>query len=235
MKFSIVIPGYNEEKLIDRPIKALLKQSVPRKNFEIIVVDNNSTDKTKQVSRKAGADIVVTEKEKGTNLARQKGVDVSQGKIIAFLDADCEPPQDWLKKIEKILKQKGVSAVSGPYDYGFTGWRHLLERLYTHLLFTHLDTTFFILFGRRAGEIMGGNFATTRKAIEKIGGLPPIIFHGDDSSIAMLMARNVGRVIFTTDLIVKSSPRRFEKRGLFRTTLLYAYYYFKSYFSIPGK
>lgn len=235
MKFSIIIPALNEEKYIANAVQALVNQDIPRRDFEIIVADNGSRDKTKAIAKKAGADIVVTEKTKGTNIARQKGVEASTGNILAFLDADCIPPPDWLRKIEKILKQKDVAAVSGPYDYGFKGLKLLLEKFYGYVLMVHLDTTFYILFGRRAGQIMGGNFAVPRKTIEKIGGLPPLKFDGDDSTTAMLIARNVGRVLFTTSIEVKSSPRRFEKRGLLKVTARYAYFYIKAFFSVPGK
>ncbi len=235
MKFSVIIPALNEEKYIAESIKALLRQDIPRKDFEIIVVDNGSRDKTKQIAKKTGADIVITEKKRGTNIARQSGINASSGKILAFLDADCLPPPDWLRKIEKILKQKNIAAVSGPYDYGFKGFKLILEKLYEYVLMVHLDTTFYILFGRRAGQIMGGNFAALKKTIEKIGGLPPLTFYGDDSTIAMLIARNVGKVYFTPKLEIKSSPRRFEKRGLLKTTARYAYHYIKAFFSVPGK
>lgn len=235
MKFSIIIPALNEEKYIADSVKALLAQSVPRKDFEIIVVDNGSKDATKQIAKKAGADKVIVEKNKGTNIARQRGVEESAGKILAFLDADCIPPPHWLQTIEKLLKQEDVAAVSGPYNYGFKGLKLLLMKFYEYVLMVHLDTTFYILFGRRAGQIMGGNFAASRKTIEKIGGLPPLTFHGDDSATAMLIARNVGKVLFTKKLEVKSSARRFETHGLFRVTARYAYNYIKAFFSIPGK
>ncbi|MEK7479152.1 MAG: glycosyltransferase [Patescibacteria group bacterium] len=235
MKFSIIIPALNEAKYIEASVQALLNQDVPRKDFEIIVVDNGSKDKTKETAKKAGADIVVTEKTKGTNIARQKGVEASAGNILVFLDADCIPPPDWLRKIEKLLKREDIAAVSGPYDYGFRGLKFLLAKFYEYVLMVHLDTTFYILFGRRAGQIMGGNFAASRKTIEKIGGLPPLTFYGDDSTTAMLIARNVGRVLFTKDIEIKSSARRFEKRGLLKTTARYAYHYIKAFFSVPGK
>lgn len=235
MKFSIIIPALNEEKMIEKPVKALLKQDVPRKDFEIIVVDNGSTDKTKEAAKRAGADKVVVEKEKGTNIARQKGVDESTGKILAFLDADCEPSPDWLRKMEAALKRKDVAAVSGPYDYNLKGLNRYLDFFYAHFLFKYINIVLYILFGRKGGQIMGGNFATTRAAIKKIGGLPPLTFFGDDATIAMLIARKVGPVLYTPKIIVKSSPRRFEKGGLYQTTLRYAYHYFKAYFGVPAK
>src|SRR3989344_5171320 len=108
MKFSIVIPAFNEEASIGVAIQSLLNQKIGRKDYEIIVVDNNSTDKTSAVAKAAGADKVLKEKHPGPNYARQKGYSESNGSIVAFLDADSLVPKDWLLRIEKDFKNKGV-------------------------------------------------------------------------------------------------------------------------------
>lgn len=231
MKFSVVIPAHNEEKRIGQAITALKKQNVPRSEFEIIVVDNNSTDNTRGVAENVGADKVLLEKKRGTNLARQRGFEESRGEIVAFLDADCEPPPDWLKKIESNLRAENVAAVSGPYDYGFQWIKKITDKFYTGFLFKYLDKILYFLFRKKAGVIIGGNFAAPRWVIEKIGGIPPLQFYGDDAAIAMLVARKVGRVVFDSALRVKSSPRRFEKEGFLKVNLNYIKNYLKIYFS----
>lgn len=231
MKFSVVIPAFNEAKRIQHTIKILSQQTVGRKNFEIVVVDNKSLDGTARLAKAAGADIVISEKLKGTNFARQKGVEVSHGTIVAFLDADCEPRKDWLQRIEYNLRQPGVAAVSGPYDYGFTGLTRFSANLFTNVFFPLLPHILFLIFGRRAGVMIGGNFAAYRTSIEKIGGLPRLAFWGDDAAAAMLFSRHVGRVVFDTKLIVDSSPRRFEKEGMFKLQKKYSQAYLNVYFS----
>jgi len=231
MKFSIVIPAYNEADCISSSVNALKKQDIERSEFEIIVVDNNSIDATFAVAKEAGADKVVKETKKGTNPARQRGYEESQGSIIAFLDADSEPPPDWLRKIEKDLSGPGVAAVSGPFDYGFAGFKKIADRIYTKKILTNIPQTLKFLFRRKAGVMIGGNFAVWRSTLEKIGGLPPLVFCGEDAATAMLISRRVGKVIFDPDLAVKSSPRRFEKSGFLRLTIRYIFAYLKSYFS----
>lgn len=231
MKFSVVIPALNEAKRIQKTIRILSNQSVGRRNYEIVVVDNKSTDATINLAKEAGADIVISEKLKGTNFARQRGVEISNGEIIAFLDADCEPGKDWLARIEYDLHHPGVAAVSGPYDYGFTGLKKFFANLFTNVLFPLLPDILYLLFGRKAGVMIGGNFAAWRSAINKIGGLPPLAFWGDDGATAMLFSRRVGKVVFDTKLIVKSSPRRFEKEGMLKLQAKYSKAYFKVYFS----
>ncbi len=231
MKFSIVIPALNEAKNIKRGIKALQHQNIPRSDYEIIIVDNRSTDGTTRIAKQAGADIVISEKLQGTNFARQRGVMVSKGKIVAFLDADCVPGRDWLQRIEKNLRQNGVAAVSGPYDYGFTGFSALAAFFFNSILFPRLAHIMYFIFGRKTGIMIFGNSAIWRSAINTIGGLPPLAFWGDDTATATLLSRRVGKVIFDPNLIVKSSPRRFEKEGLVRLQTKYTRAFLKVYFS----
>ena len=231
MKISIVIPALNEAKNIKRGIKALQHQTIPREQYEIVVIDNLSKDGTPKIARQAGADIVVSQHLKGTNFARQKGVDVSSGKIVAFLDADCVPGPDWLEKIEANLRQPGVAGVSGPYDYGFTGLNAVGAWFFNVFLLPRLGSLVYFIFGRKMGVMIFGNSAAWRSAIKKIGGLPPLAFWGDDSATAALLSRRVGKVVFDPHLIIKSSPRRFDKEGLFKLQKKYAQAFFKVYFS----
>lgn len=229
-KFSVIIPAFNEERLIKRAILSAIKQSISRKDYEIIVVDNNSSDKTGEIAKEAGADKVILEKKKGTNFARQTGVNYSSGKIIAFLDADCEAPPNWLSHIEKNLSKKGVVATSGPYDHDFTGIKGIIDHIYTHAIMPMLPSILYLFFWEKAGVIQGGNFALPRWALDAIGGLPPLAFYGDDAATAMLLARNIGKVFFDKTLMTKSSPRRYNGK-LLGPALKYALEYFKVYFS----
>ena len=230
LRYSIVIPALNEAENIAVSINALLDQTVSRTDYEIVVVDNASTDKTAEAALLAGADKVVVETQRGTNFARQRGLVESSGAIVAFLDADCLPPPDWLERAGEILDRPDVKAVSGPCDFGFTGLPWLVDLIYARHFIPKLDRLLFFVFRKKAGAIMGGNFAARRDTLDAIGGLPPFKFHGDDSAVAMLISRKVGRVVFDGNFRVKSSPRRFEREGHLRLVLTYAWYYLKNYF-----
>jgi len=231
MKFSVIIPAYNESERIEQVIFALRKQTVNRCDYEIILVDNKSTDNTGEVALASGCDKVVNESKQGTNLARQRGVVESKGRILAFLDADCIPPTDWLEKIEYHLSKKGVYAISGPYDYEFEGLTRVAEVLYTNYFFSIVDKLLYFFFRKKAGVMMGGNFAASKETLEKIGGIPPFKFHGDDSAIAMLISRKVGKVLFHRKFNVISSSRRLRDKGILRLTTIYGLYYLINYFS----
>jgi len=235
MKFSIIVPAYNEEILVGDAIKSLIanQKFIPREDFEIIVVDNNSTDKTSQKALKAGANKVVLEKEKGTNRARHRGFLESRGDIISFLDADCVAPEEWIFQIEKNLVSKDFVAVSGPAEYELKKFEKLASDLWQKKLFPKVPKLIEFFSGEKAGVILNGNWATKRNVIEEIGGLPFIAFEGDDALITKLISRKSGSILFDPKLSVKSSNRRFKKEGLIKTTFIYSVNYLSVY--LKGK
>ena len=102
---TVVVPAYNEQILIAGCLDSLLKQTLNREKFEIIVIDNNSTDLTAKIAMDKGIR-VEREPVKGYVHALRRGIDICQTDYIAFTDADCIVPHDWL---EKILKHFGAS------------------------------------------------------------------------------------------------------------------------------
>ena len=88
MKFSIIIPAYNEEKLLGRCLDSIIAASVPYKGqVEVIVVLNRCTDRTEEIARSYDC-IIVTEDRKNMSIIRNAGVKVARGEIIATIDAD---------------------------------------------------------------------------------------------------------------------------------------------------
>src|SRR3989344_2814273 len=103
LKISVVIPAYNEEKYIAKTLKSLINQDFPRELFEIIVVNNGSTDKTHQVAEKFGVKVIRYNKVQGVSAARDVGSRIAEGEIIAGTDAYTVVPRHWLKTIENDL------------------------------------------------------------------------------------------------------------------------------------
>ena len=114
MKISVVIPAYNEEAYIGKVLKSLNNQTF--KPDEIIVVDNNSNDKTVSIAQKLGAKIV-SEKKQGMIHARNKGFNSARFEIIARCDADVVVSKNWVKKILENFENKNIDALSGPVIY----------------------------------------------------------------------------------------------------------------------
>lgn len=100
---SVIVPAYNEEKYIRACLDSLTNQDLPKRFFEIIVVDNNSTDKTKEIIKKFPVKYTFEEK-RNVVAAKQRGVKIAKGKIIASADADTFYPKSWLSDIKKHSK-----------------------------------------------------------------------------------------------------------------------------------
>jgi glycosyltransferase involved in cell wall biosynthesis len=115
MKVSVVIPVYNEEKHIKTCLDSLTNQA--RMPDEIIVVDNNCTDKTISIVKKYPKVTIIEEKKQGITPARNAGFNTATGEIIARCDADTILPKDWVKKIEEDFKKDKKIVALTTYFY----------------------------------------------------------------------------------------------------------------------
>ena len=110
-RFSVVIPAFNEVDYLGRTLQSLLQQDFEG-SYEVIVVDNNSTDGTARLARGYGVR-VVDEPEVGVCAARQRGADAAVGEIIVSTDADTVHPANWLRSIDANFSDLSVAAVAG--------------------------------------------------------------------------------------------------------------------------
>jgi glycosyltransferase involved in cell wall biosynthesis len=113
MLVSIIIPAYNEEENIALCLGSIFNMDYPDEMFEVIVVDNGSTDKTVEVAEKFKVTLIVDDAKNVSGL-RNLGVQVAKGKILAFVDADCIVAREWLKNAEPYFDNTGISAWGAP-------------------------------------------------------------------------------------------------------------------------
>lgn len=115
---SVVIPCYNEESSLGACLDALAAQTL--KPAEIIVVDNNCTDRTVEVAKRYAGVRIVAERQQGVIAARNRGLAVARGSVLVRIDADTRPAAGWLAEIAAAMQDKSVLAVSGTgYFYDF--------------------------------------------------------------------------------------------------------------------
>jgi len=101
---SVIVPAYNEEKFIGLCLTNLINQDFNKKHYEIIVVNNASTDKTGQIAKKMGVKVIF-EPKKGVSFALKKGFETAKADFIAIADADTIAPKDWLFNIYRAFKK----------------------------------------------------------------------------------------------------------------------------------
>jgi cellulose synthase/poly-beta-1,6-N-acetylglucosamine synthase-like glycosyltransferase len=130
-RYSVIVPAYNEGERIADCVRALVGQAsgpmaVERAAYEIIVVDDASTDDTATIARAAGADVVLTIKHGGPAVARNAGLDAARGELVLFTDADCVPMPGWIARMVAPFDDPEVVGVKGTYR---TLQRGLVARL----------------------------------------------------------------------------------------------------------
>jgi len=109
---TVIVPVRNGEQTIQLLLESLQKLDYNRNKVEVIVVDGDSTDKTREIVKEYPVKLVV-EKRNGLNVARNTGIKCSNGEIIAFTDSDCIVPPNWITKIVENFKDNKVSCVGG--------------------------------------------------------------------------------------------------------------------------
>jgi len=125
MLVSVIISSFNYARYIERAIRSALDQSLDRTRYEIIVIDDASTDQTKHVleNYKDEVRVIQFEKNKGLSAVRNEGIKKAKGQFVVFLDADDYIQHDLLKLQSVFLSENNqLNAVSVNYylvdEYG---------------------------------------------------------------------------------------------------------------------
>jgi len=100
----VIIPAYNAEKLISSCLDALNDQTISRSEYEILVVDDGSTDKTAQIVRNFKGVRLIRQENQGPAVARNNGAKNAYGDIILFTDSDCIPEKNWIEEMIRPFK-----------------------------------------------------------------------------------------------------------------------------------
>jgi glycosyltransferase involved in cell wall biosynthesis len=208
---SVIIPTYNEEKNIERCLSALNEQTIPREEFEVIVVDGQSGDKTVEIAQNY-ADKVIQQVSKGVGGARNDGVKIASGDVIVTTDADCVPYGEWLEIILEHFEDENVIAVTGfldPFDYeGLNRYEAYIYRQLFRL--SNRMLTVFAIIGYY--HLCGANSAFHRDTFLEIGGYQDLPYSDDVEIYRRLKPK--GRMVLDNRMKVYYSIRRIKKMSL---------------------
>lgn len=210
MKVSIVIPAYNEEKSIEKTIKTLLNQSY--KDFEIIVVDNNSKDKTYEIASKYVK--TVNESKQGYIFAVKRGIEETHNEILTICDADSLYPRRWLEKMVKSFNDKRVVATYGTAMFYDTNKFTALVSLVFYTVFLWISKMLGL------DNTAGFNFLFRREAYNAIGGYDENWKWGSPDIDLGRRLKKIGKIRLRNK-IVFTSARRFKKGGFLNTTKMF--------------
>ena len=211
--FSVIIPARNEERNISTLLRALENQSYPRHLFEVIVIDDHSTDSTAEMVQGFQGVRLLHLKEEGINSYKKKaiatGIDAATGEIIVTTDADCHPLPQWLTTLAAFREEKKAVFITAPVVIECNS--SVLQ------IFQAMD--FMVLQGITGATVHshqlsmcnGANLCYERKAFYDVGGFAGIdsIASGDD--MLLMHKMNVhfpGRVHYlkSASAIVSTRP-----------------------------
>lgn len=198
MNVSVIIPAHNEEQYIAGCLKSLLSQEIPAD--EIIVVDNDSTDRTGEIAKTFSV-TVLSEKKLGLTPARNTGFNHARYEIIARTDADSTVPPDWIRKIKQNFETQQIDALSGPIFF------------YDIPAQTHLYTDIFLKVAKRIfghPVLIGPNYALTRTMWHRVRSeicQEDAVVH-EDIDLAIHIAKKGGIIHIDPTLVVPISGRR---------------------------
>lgn len=113
-RVTVIIPVYNDEGGIGRCVTACLDQTYPRAQYEVLVVDDGSTDRTGERAEAAGAR-VFRQDNAGPAAARNAGAAQARGELLVFTDADCIPQPDWLECLTAPFSDPQIVGAKGRY------------------------------------------------------------------------------------------------------------------------
>ena len=199
-EISVIIPALNEEKYIPITLESLKQQSF--NDFEVIVVDGGSTDRTREISRKWGAKVVI-EEGKGAGIARNTGAKHAKSNLLIFLDADTKASKNLLSiYYNKFKTHHEVVAATGPIlPIEKTNRKIRLGYKFVTIVFVKAS----IMLGRAA--LVGSNFACRAKAFKKVGGFDPKMITYEDWDLSARLDR-IGRIVYIKKARVRTSARR---------------------------
>jgi glycosyltransferase involved in cell wall biosynthesis len=209
LTISVVIPAYNEEKYLPLTLQSIKSQSLTP--YEVIVADNNSTDKTAEIAKEYGARVVHV-KEQGNVYAMKGGLDAARGDIIAGVDADTVVSSNWIEVINQAFTNGQV--------VGATGSIHIADKT----TFTSLNNFFYYIFLQinfwlGLPHLVGFNFAVRKETYHKIGGVNTDYEMSSDVELGLRL-KEYGKVVLVRQMVVAPSMRRWEKNGI-RTFIQY--------------
>ena len=226
---SVVVPAYNASAMIGSCVESLLRQTYPKDRHEIIVVDNNSNDRTAEVLAGYPVRTLSERRRQSSYAARNCGIRASRGELVAFTDSDCIAELTWLERLVE-------------------GWEDASAGAFAGRVLAYQPTTVLEQFAERRRQVsqdasmacrflpyaITANVAYRRQLLEALGGFDEALISGGDAALSWRLQLEQGKTIRFNREAVVHHKHRSTFRSFWRQHRLYGYGTAMLYARFPG-
>src|SRR3989338_9839805 len=160
---SFIVPSFNEEKYIKKCLKSIRDQKT-NLDYELILSDSKSTDKTLSIAEKY-VDKIVSPKKRGISFGRNEGANAAKGRTLIFIDSDTTIPFNYINVVHSVLLNEKIAGLCCAFKFDDNSFfsRMVAKVSNNYLLVKSFNSN---------GVVLGFNTAVTKKLFQKVGGFP---------------------------------------------------------------
>lgn len=230
VKISIVIPAYNSEKTLEQCLIALFGQTYPQDLYEVIVVDDGSTDSTAKLLEALPVQYIY-QPNQGPATARNRGAAAAVGEIILFTDADCVPDANWAAEMVRPFDDPEVMAVKGAY-------RNRQKSIVARFAQIEFEERFEMLKKVESIDMIDTYSAGFRREVFKeLGGFDTSFpcANNEDTELSYRMSKLGHKMVFNPEAVVCHLNHPASVARYFKLKFSRGYWRMVVYKSFPGK
>jgi len=188
---SVIVPVFNDEEQIKECIEKILEQTYPKDKYEIIIVDNNSTDNTPDIVKEYPVKLLHEKEIQSSYAARNTGIKEAKGEVLVFTDSDCKPTKTWLENGVRDLFLNDVGLVAGNVPFIFKNKKDLYE-IYDSI--EHIRQKHSV---EKYGTAATANLFTKKKVFKEIGNFPNDVKSGGDRIWTHKATQNGFKIVYS--------------------------------------
>lgn len=219
--YSIIIPTYMEEKLLERVLSVYTPELKQKYSFELIVSDGGSKDKTIEIAKKYTNNIVCHTEERRQTIAegRNKGAEIAKGEIFIFINADTYPaePVTFFETIERFRLSSPECVAISCYVRGFPEEEDIWDKIFYSIHNPTLKLGNLLNFGFGRGECQ----VVRKDSFLAVGGYNSSVKAGEDFDLYARLVK-IGKIRYDKKIFVYESTRRMKKYGYLKVLSLWA-------------
>ncbi|MAG66517.1 MAG: dolichyl-phosphate mannose synthase [Pseudomonadales bacterium] len=208
VKASVIVPTWNDESRVLLCIDALKEQSIPQEIYEIIVVDNGSSDNTFEILSKIEGITLLREEKVGSYAARNKGLTIAKGEYVAFTDSDCIPERTWLEELLKSANGfKDLGVIAGEVKFFRDEYSNAEAAALNYESFFSMNQKEYA----NAGVCITANWLSKRDKLLELGMFNDSMKSGGDHNMAKRLTLAGYKIKYCPEAIVNHPSRNLKE------------------------